>query len=141
MIHAILGSMPSPEQPQPESEAPKELPAYHQAARYRNERPAGKAYTKAQELIYKRSDVDLSAYRLLVKKQWHVSVLGEMPPEEVDKRVRQILASGEPATLPEEILRVLHHRRLLAKQVAPWVEAHHTPGMEVDLGEPGKQQE
>jgi hypothetical protein len=133
--------MPSPEHPAAENEPAKELPAYHQAARYRTERPAGKAYAKAQELIYKRDDVDLSAYRLLVRKQWHVSVLGELPPEEVDKRVRQILKSGEPATLPEEILRVLNHRRLLAKQVAPWVEAHHTPGMVVDLGEPGKQQE
>ena len=137
----ILEPMPSPEHPSAENEPPNELPAYHQAARYRTERPAGKAYTKAQDLIYKRSNVDLSAYRLLVRKQWHVSVLGEMPPEEVDKRVRQILKSGEAATLPEEILRVLNHRRLLAKQVAPWVEAHHTPGMTIDLGEPDKQQE
>jgi hypothetical protein len=88
-----------------------------------------------------RSDVDLSSYRLLVRKQWHVAVLGELPPEAVDKRVRQILASGEAVSLPEDILRVLNHRRLLAKQVAPWVEAHHTPGMVVDLGDPDKQQE
>src|SRR5437764_1388546 len=47
--------MRSPERPSAEGEPPHELPAYHQTARYQNDRPAGKAYTKAQDPIYKRT--------------------------------------------------------------------------------------
>jgi hypothetical protein len=133
--------MPTPEQPPPEHEPPYEVPAYHQTARYPSERPAGKAYEKAQALIYKRQDVDLSTYRLIYQKRWHVSVLGEVPPTEVDRRVRQILSSGEPATLPDDVLRALNHRRLLARQMQPWVEAHHIPGTILDLGELGKHEQ
>jgi hypothetical protein len=65
----------------------------------------------------------------------HVSVLGDVPPAAVDKRVRQILSTGEAASLPDEILKALNHRRLLAKQIQPWVEAHHRPGMIFDVGD------
>ena len=137
--------MPSPERPPTDSEPPHELPAYHQTARFQNERPAGKAYAKAQELIHRCLDVDLSAYRLIFQKRWHVSVLGDVPPADVDKRVRQILASGEPATLLDDTLRTLNHRRLLAKQMQPWVEGHYAPGEKIIYpqhpGQPGKQQE
>jgi hypothetical protein len=88
-----------------------------------------------QALIYKRSDVELSAYRLIYQQRWHVSVLGDVPPAAVDKRVRQILSTGEAASLPDEILKALNHRRLLAKQIQPWVEAHHRPGMIFDVGD------
>ena len=112
------------------------MPAYHQTSRYPSERPSLKAYAKAQELIYKRPDVDLSTYRLIYQQRWHVSVLGDNPPVEVDRRVRKILASGEPATLPDEILKALNHRRLIAKQIQPWVELHHRPGAILDVNEP-----
>jgi hypothetical protein len=132
--------MPSPEYPPPDHEPAHELLAYHQTARFPNERPAGKAYAKAQDLIHRRLDVDISAYRLIVQKRCHVSVLGDAPPADVDKRVRQILSTGEAATLPEDMLRLLNHRHL-AKQMQPWAEAHHIPGKIIDLGEPGKQQQ
>jgi hypothetical protein len=93
--------MPTPEHLQPNTAPPYELPGYHQTSRYANERPSLKAYAKAQELIYKRQDVDLSTYRLMYQQRWHVSVLGDVPPAEVDRRVRKILESGEPATLPD----------------------------------------
>ena len=112
------------------------MPGYHQTSRYANERPSLKAYAKAQELIYKRPDVDLSTYRLIYQQRWHVSVLGDSPPVEVDRRVRKILESGEPATLPDEVLKALNHRRLLAKQIQPWVELHHRPGTILDVNEP-----
>ena len=133
-----------PEHPPPDHEPRAELPSYHQSARFPNERPAGKAYAKAQDLIHRRLDVDLSAYRLIVQKRWHVAVLGDTPPSDVDKRVRQILATGEQATLPEDMLRALNHRRLLAKQMQPWVEGHYVPGEKIissqGAGEPGKEQ-
>src|SRR3954463_13808217 len=112
--------MPGPEHPPTENKPPAELPAYHQTARYPNERPAGKAYEKAQALIYKRPDVELSTYRLIYQKRWPVSVLGEVPAAEVDRRVRRILSNGEQATLPDDVLTALNHRRLLAKQIQPW---------------------
>jgi hypothetical protein len=95
--------MPSPEHPPPAPEPSAELPGYHQTSRYPSERPAGNTYEQAQALIYNRQDVDLSTYRLIYEKRWHVSVLGDIPPADVHKRVRQILGSGEPATLPDNV--------------------------------------
>ncbi len=111
-----------------EPAAETDLPPYHRAARYQNERPSQKAYTKAQELVHHRADVDLSAYRIIFQKHWHVTVLGDPPPDDVDQRVQAILATGERTTLPNLVLTTLNHRRLLARDLHPYVELHHRPG-------------
>ena len=128
--------MPSPEQPgtpheggRSEQQEHGHAPPYYRAARFRNERPAGKAYGKAQALIYKaRETIDLSCYRFHLNKVWHVTVLGDPPPEELEKKLTQILATGEPATLPSEVLEQLARRRAEAQQLGPWVEGHYRPG-------------
>jgi hypothetical protein len=38
------------------------------------------------------------------------------------------LAAGEPAVVPEDVLRLLNARRTAATQVGPWVEGHYRPG-------------
>jgi hypothetical protein len=111
-------------EPTPETD----LPTYHRAARYQNERPSLKAYTKAQELIRQREDVDLPSYCIIFHKQWHVTVLGEVPPAEIDQRVQSILATGQRTTLPDLVLKTLNHRRLLARDIQPYVEMHHQLG-------------
>ena len=117
----------SPEGGPPSPEA--ELPRYHHVARFAGEEPAGQAYTAAQEAIFAHAgDVDLSAYRFLLDRVAHVLVLGEPPPTELHDELRAILATGEPAQLPEDLLKLFNARRQEATQVGPWVEGHYRPG-------------
>jgi len=129
--------MPSPEHPpggQPDSTPPREYEPspYYQAARFQNERPAKKAYFQAQRVIYRyKGDVDLSAYRFLLNRLSHVAVIGSEPPEELTKRIKRILSSGQEATLPAEIVQALLQRRAEATEAGAWVEGHYRPGMPV----------
>lgn len=111
-------------EPQPESEL---LPEYCQVARYQDEQGAGRVYIQAQDVLFKQP-CELSAYRLQLEKVWHVAVLGETPTEEIDRTIRTILATGEPTSLPQDVLTFLNQRRLQAKQISPWIEGHYRPG-------------
>src|SRR3712207_2150207 len=106
--------MPHPERrpgggPSPEGEA---LPRYHQAARFAGEAPAGLAYFPPKAAIYPPAgEIDLSAYRFQPNRVSHVPVLGDPPPVELHDRLRAIFAAGEPAQLPENLLRLFTARR------------------------------
>ena len=116
-----------PEGGSPSSEAA--LPRYHQAARFVGDDPAGVAYAAAQEAIFAHAgEVDLSAYRFLLDRVVHVLVLGEPPPTALHDELRAILATGEPATIPEDVLKLLNARRAQATEAGPWVEGHYRPG-------------
>ena len=116
----------------PEAGAPSpdaELPRYHHAARFAGDDPAGAAYGAAEDAIYVHAgDVDLSAYRFLLDRIPHVVVLGDPPPTELHDELRAILSTGEPATVPEDVLKLLNARRQEAIQAGPWVEGHYRPG-------------
>ena len=49
----------------------------------------------------------------------------------LERKPEKILASGEAVELLEDILEALWQRRELAKQINPWVEAHHRPGKRI----------
>lgn len=117
--------MPSPERGGPHPE--QALPRYHRAVRFQEEQPAGAAYLQAQETIY-QAECDLSVFRLLLDQAWHVAVLGEPPPQELEQQLDGILASGEPATLPTEVVKLLHQRRTQSTKLGLWVQRHHRPG-------------
>lgn len=119
--------MPSPEHPQAEGRAEPEPHPYCQAARFAGERPAGRAYFQAQEAIF-QAECDLSAYRLQLNRLWHVAVVGEPPPEDLDEQLRGILAAGEEVSLPSDVLRLLHERGMRARRRGPWSEGHYRPG-------------
>jgi len=112
--------MTSPEQP------PKS--GYLQVARFLGKKPAGRAYRKAQDLLFATPDCELSAYRFHLDRTWHVAVLGDQPPEDLDRQLRTILSRGTPTSLPEEVLSELQRRRAQATTLGPWVEGHHRPG-------------
>ncbi len=57
---------------------------YVHAAYFANEHIAGHAYNQAQEAIYTGPPNDLSTYRLMLEERWHVAVLGELPPAELE---------------------------------------------------------
>ena len=111
---------------EPAADDPPRL--YLQAARFPSERQAGRAYFRAQEALYSAPACDLSAYRFLIDRISHVAVLGDPPPQEVDRAIRRILATGEPITLPAEVVETLFQRRSQQIRLGPWVERHHRPG-------------
>ena len=84
-------------------------------------------YDQAQEFIY-RSSYDLYVLRLNLPTGWHVAVLGTSPPAAAAQQVDRLLASGEPATLQDDILTMLFERRTRAAKIAPWVEGHYRLG-------------
>ena len=50
------------------------------------------------------------------------------PPTALHDALRRILATGEPATIPEDVLKLLNARRAEATEAGPWVEGHYRPG-------------
>ena len=116
--------MPSAEH-EPAADQPPRL--YIQAACFPSERKAGRAYFRVQDALYRTPDCDLSAYRLLLNRISHVAVLGAPPPEELDRTIRRILSSGEPTTLPAEVIAALLKRRAEQIRFGPWVERHVRP--------------
>src|SRR5688500_15910667 len=102
---------PDPEhQPAPEPEPGP----YERASRFTGEQPAGAAYFAAQQAIFDGPPNDLSAYRLQLNRVYHVAVLGQTPPEELDQQLTAILSAGEPTELPTEVLQTLLDRRAQA---------------------------
>jgi hypothetical protein len=117
----------SPEQPEHQSLQETETPPYLRAARFATESRSNHAYTHAQRALFNTPDSDVSVYRLRLNRDWFVAALGEPPPTELDGQLDAIFASGEPTTLPPEVLTMLVERRTLAKHIAPWVERHQRP--------------
>jgi hypothetical protein len=112
-----------------ESESPRPgLPPYCQSARFGDdEARARRVYVEAQELIRIGPRNDLSVYRTHFDLAYYVLALGEPPPRSLDRQLRRLLAAGESASLPDDLLRLLYARRQRAIQLGPWVERHHRP--------------
>ena len=131
--------MPSPEQPERRRPKGREVPEqpqdkeqepspYRRAASFSGEHTAGLAYDQVQEAMYNGPPNDLSAYRFQLNDIYHVAVLGEPPPDELDKQLEAILDTGMSAQLPKEILDYLIQRRTEMSKHGSWVEGHYRPG-------------
>jgi hypothetical protein len=128
----LFTSVPMPgKEFEPRRESQPDNP-FVRAARYVADAEALAAYTQAQETIF-GNDCDLSAYRIRYVNVPYVVVLGQVPPQEIGERLDGLLASGEPANLPQDILKTLSQRRAQAQRLGPWVEGHYRPGRH-DLG-------
>jgi hypothetical protein len=122
-----LGGPRPPEHGQSAPEA--ELPRYHQTARFAEEALAETTYFAAQDVVFAHAgDVDLSAYRFQLNRIDHVAIVGDPPPADLHEALRSVLAAGEPAVVPEDVLRLLNARRSRPTKVGPWVEGHYRPG-------------
>ncbi len=124
--------MPSPERgPGGPSEQPRrqeaEPASYLRAARFPNEQTAGIAYGAVQDAIFAGAPNDLSAYRFQLNRIYHVAVLGQPPPPDLDQQLEDLLAGGEPATLPRGVLLALAERRRQMSRYGPWSEGHYRP--------------
>ncbi len=125
--------MPSPEHghggppEQPQRREPEPIP-YLRSARFADEPSAGTAYGAAERAIFEGPPNDLSAYRFQLNRIYHVAVLGESPPTDLDEQLTAILASGEPAELPSDVLSALSERRRQMSRRGGWTEGHYRPG-------------
>lgn len=114
--HETLGSQPERREAQSKS--------YAVAARFESELDAGRVYESVQESIFD-AKCDLSVYRLQLDSVWHVAALGERPPSDVDREIRDQLAKGESTRLPDLVMGALLERRAQATRIGPWVEGHY----------------
>ncbi len=101
---------------------------YYQAARFVGEEPAGQAYFQIQDLLLVVEENNLSAYRFRLNRIWHVSVLGDPPPTDLEHKINDILSTGQGASIPDDVLKLLVERRSRATKQGDWVEGHYRPG-------------
>lgn len=113
--HEAFGNQPERHESQSNS--------YAVTARFENQLDAGQVYRSVQESIFD-AKCDLSVYRLQLDSVWHVAALGEPPPSDVDREIRDQLAKGELIRLPDLVVAALLDRRAQAMQIGPWVERH-----------------
>ena len=107
---------------------------YYVAARYDDERVAERTYFRLQNFI-RRDDLNLnlSAFRFLLRGEWTVAVIGENPGEEIGRRLERALARGERIDLDARALQFLLDRRAIGTEQGDWVERHYRPGQEFDF--------
>ena len=123
--------MPSPEEehahpePQPEQGADQHSELFCLAARFRAERPSRRVYFKAQDIIYRKPDSELSVYRFQLNQIFHVAILGAPPDQTLEQRLRRLLVAGDAVTLPDDVLTMLVARREHASREGSWVEHHY----------------
>ena len=125
--------MPSPERgpggpPEPPQRHEAAPVPYHRTARFADAPSAGAVYGAAERAIFAGPPNDLSAYRFQLNRVYHVAVLGQPPPAELDEQLTAILASGEPAELPADVLHALSERRRQMSRRGGWTEGHYRPG-------------
>ena len=102
---------------------------FQRAARFGGEPPARTAYLAAERSIADAL-ADISAYRFLVNRIWHVAVIADQPPAaDLRRAVEEALKAGEQVALPAEVLATLlkRHRDVMRHRL-PWVEGHYHPG-------------
>ena len=58
------------------------------------------------------------------------------PPDDLDATLQSLLAAGEPATLPHDVLATLAERRRQMNRGARRVEGHYRPGRRLDDPDP-----
>ena len=103
----------------------RETAPYVRAARFSGEQPAGEVYQALQQTIFV-NQCDLSVYRLnQLDHVWFVAIVGQPPVPELDGALREILATGEAASLPSNVIDTLLARRVEATHRGPWVERHY----------------
>ena len=88
------------------------------------EGPARRAYFAAQEAIF-QTPCELSTYRIVLNGVWHVSVVGDEPPEELQAQLERALRAGDPVELPDDVLRALAERGKAERTKRLWTERHY----------------
>lgn len=103
---------------------------YERAAHFagpHGERDSRRAYKKSRDEIYE-ANVDLSVFRFVGKMGlvgWCVALIGERPPEDLERKLGRHLDRGAEVALPQPIAEQLRERRRQIAGQAPWVEGRY----------------
>jgi hypothetical protein len=102
---------------------------YSLAAAFGDSRRAGRAYNRAQDLLFATEDCELSVYRFSVGPTWYVAIVGDPPTVALEQQLRRVLTYGRLTPLPPEFIEALMQRRAEATKLGPWVEGHYGQGI------------
>src|SRR6476659_7683176 len=105
-------------------ETAESLALYLHAVPFKRDAAAKRVYTQIQETI-RITECDLSVFNLRLNGEPIVVVLGDPPPEDLDERLRRMLAAGTPAALPVDLILMLTQRSIEERQKRPWSEGHY----------------
>lgn len=93
--------------------------SYHLVNKFSSEGDAQEACDRVSEYLtsLRETDnqVDLFTRPFQRNSGWHVIVSGIRPDRRVEERIEQYLSSGEPTSLPPDILAILLHREALIR--------------------------
>lgn len=112
---------------------------YYLAATFTTREEAEQPYQRVQQMIYEPTNkAELSAFHFErrphdpqqkpLARPWFVVVLGERPPQRLERQLREALASGEMTTLALETVVTLAQRREQHTPLGSWVEGHYPTG-------------
>src|SRR5438876_3670291 len=95
---------------------------YYFAATFPNESLSKQAGDAIKEII--KHAEQLSYYRFLLEKVWHVVVIGDWPTQDAHQQIVTWLNTGTMTYIPFELLMGLFNRRLEEIQKGDWREHH-----------------
>ena len=130
--------MPRPPEQKRGFKEPEPLP-YYLASTFKTRNDAEQPYQRAQKIVFSPTyDLELSAFRFERKphdprmpplpRPWFVVVLGERPPEPIERQLLETLGSGHMTTLELETVVTLAKRRSEEIRKRPWTERHYGEG-------------
>jgi len=111
--------------------------AFLLVARFRTPKRAQMIYMRVERTLYQGDPSDLSAYNVIFDGIPHVVVLGEDPPARLQEQLTHLLAAGQIADLPVDVVATLRRRREQEHGKGRWAEGHYRPGLRLPV-EPTK---
>jgi hypothetical protein len=122
-----LSPMPRPPEQKGIFKEHQPLP-YYLAASFLTKAESQAPYDKAQEISFHFERKPHDPKMPPLSRPWFVVVLGEQPPEPIERQLRGILGSGEMTTLSLETVVTLAKRRSEEISKRPWTEMHYGEG-------------
>ena len=124
-----------PEQPpQPEGSPFPFLMSSRFASRETSQAP----YDSIQTIVREQEVAEFSVFRMIQNwpesmskappspKRWYVAVIGHPPPEPLLTQVTKTINTGEPVSLPDDVVSVMIEKRLLESSKRSYTEIHRT---------------
>jgi hypothetical protein len=100
-------------------------PVYVRTARFRSGTRSKRVYDGVQEVI-RLPELDLSCYRIASGGYYWVTLMGDQPTEEMLAEIDPLLAQGQPAAAPEEMVAwMILRRQERLREGNPWTEGHY----------------
>ena len=108
------------------------------ASRFDSRETSQAPYDTIQGIVREYEAAEFSVFRFIQNwpesmskapastKRWYVAVIGHSPPEPLLAKVAEMIQTGEPVPLPDEVVAELARRRLNETAKRPYTEIHRT---------------